>query len=472
MMVRTARFTYTENFSTVIPGFTPEAKLMGLSEGFAAPGWEFVAGFQPDSRWLDDAASKGWISNRPELNQQVTRNYSQAFDASVSIEPFTDFKVELTLNKQYTRNSTELFKDQNFLLTPDAVDFQHRAFRELGSYSVSFFTLNTLFDEDINGMFARYENYRPIISDRLGIQAGNSDEHAKDGSGYRYGYGKFHQEVLVPAFISAYEDSDPNKAKLDVFKTNPAINWRLNYNGLSKIGPLKKIFSSIQITHGYKNTLTVNSYNTDIFFDQAAPFTIDTLNYNYIARYEIPQIVITEQLSPLLGVDVKLKNDMTFKVDYKKSRTLALSFMDYQLAETRSTGFTIGFGYRMKNVNIAFLTGTKNNKSRSKKGSTPDPAAPAPPKGGAGQQANDLTFKFDFDLRDDITINHRLEQVDEAVPTRGARTISINPSVDYALNRRLSLRVFTDYRKTVPKTSQSFPITTVTAGVAIKFSLN
>jgi len=171
-------------------------------------------------------------------------------------------------------------------------------------------------------------------------------------------------------------------------------------------------------------------------------------------------------------VDVKLKNDMTFKVDYKKSRTLALSFMDYQLAETRSTGFTIGFGYRMKNVNIAFLTGTKNNKSRSKKGSTPDPAAPAPKSGGAGQQANDLTFKFDFDLRDDITINHRLEQVDEAVPTRGARTISINPSVDYALNRRLSLRVFTDYRKTVPKTSQSFPITTVTAGVAIKFSLN
>jgi len=472
MMLRSARFTYTENFSTVIPGFTPEAKLMGLSEGFAAPGWAFVAGFQPDSKWLDDAAQQGWITQRPELNQQVTRNYSQAFDASASIEPFTDFKIELTLNKQYTRNSTELFKDQDFLLDPNAVDFQHRAFRELGSYSVSFFTLNTLFDEDINSMFTRYENYRPVISDRLGIEAGNVDQHTKDGAGYRYGYGKFHQEVLLPAFISAYENSDPSKAKLDVFKTNPAINWRLNYNGLSKIGPLKKIFASIQITHGYKNTLTVNSYNTDLFFEPAAPYTIDTLNYNYIARYEIPQVVITEQLSPLIGVDIKLKNDMTFKVDYKKSRTLAMSFIDYQLAETRSTGFTIGFGYRMKNVNIGFLTGTKNNKSRTKKPAPgADPAPPPAPKGGA-QQANDLTFKFDFDLRDDITINHRLEQVDEAVPTRGARTISINPSVDYALNRRLSLRVFTDYRQTVPRTSQSFPITTVTAGVAVKFSLN
>ncbi|MEQ1744543.1 MAG: cell surface protein SprA [Saprospiraceae bacterium] len=471
MMLRSARFTYTENFSTVVPGFTPDAKLMGLSEGFDAPGWAFVAGFQPESSWLDDAARQGWITHRPELNQQVTRNYSQAFDASASIEPFTDFKVELTVNKQFSRNSTELFKDQIFRLDPDSVDFQHRAARDMGSYSVSYFTLNTLFDDDLNGMFARYESYRPIISDRLGIEAGNTDPHAKD-PGYRYGYGKFHQEVLIPAFLAAYKNDDPNKINLGVFSTLPAINWRLNYNGLSKVGKLKDIFASIQITHGYKNTLTVNSYNTDLFYDQNVPYTIDTLNYNYVARYEIPQVVITEQFTPLIGIDVKLKNDMTFKVDYKKSRTLAMSFMDYQLAETRSTGFTIGFGYRMKNVNIGFLTGNKKSKSRGKKATT-DPTTPPPaaPRSG-GQQANDLTFKFDFDLRDDITINHRLEQVDEAVATRGSRIISINPSIDYALNSKLSLRVFTDYRQTIPKTSQSFPITTITAGVAVKFSLN
>lgn len=472
MMVRKARFTYSENLSSVIPGFTPDVKLMGLSEGFAAPGWDFVAGLQPGTKWLDDAAAKGWITQRPELNQQVTRNYTQNFDAAVTVEPFSEFRIELSANQQYSRNNTELFKDQNFLLDPNAVDFQHRAYRDLGSFTVSYFTMKTLFNNDINGLFARYEDYRLIVSDRLATQSGNADQHAKDGPGYRYGYGKIQQEVLLPSFIAAYSDTDPNTTDLDVFKTRPAVNWRLSYNGLSKIGKLDKVFASIQITHGYKNTLTVNSYNTDIFFDQAVPFTIDTLNYNYIARYEIPQVVINEQFSPLLGIDVKLKNDMTFKVDYKKSRTLAMSFIDYQLAETRSTGFTVGFGYRMKNVNIPFLQGKKKTKSRAKK--TTDPAAPTPqaPRGGGGQQANDMTFKFDFDLRDDLTVNHRLDQLDDAVPTRGARTISINPSVDYALNRRLTLRLFTDYRKTVPKTSQSFPITTVNAGVAVRFSLN
>jgi cell surface protein SprA len=129
----------------------------------------------------------------------------------------------------------------------------------------------------------------------------------------------------------------------------------------------------------------------------------------------------------------------------------------------------------MKNVNIPFLTGKKKGQpakkknSKSKKKTTPPtPGAPA----GGANQGNDLTFKFDFEVRDDITTNHLLDSPNQAIPTRGSRTVSINPAVEYALNKRLKLRLFTDYRKTVPKTSQSFPITTVNSGVTVQFSLN
>lgn len=473
MLIRRARITYSENYSTVVPGFTPEPKLMGLSEGFTAPGWAFVAGVQPRSSWLDEAAANGWITQRPELNQQVMRNYTQNIDAGITVEPFRDFRVEVTANRQYTRNSTELFKDTISSLDPNAVYFDHRAQRDLGSFTVSYFSLKTLFNNDINGLFARYQSYRPIISRRLGVEAGNTDPHDVD-QGYTKGFGRIQQQVLIPAFVAAYTESDPKTVNLDLFKTKPAPNWKLNYNGLSKVGNLGKVFSSIQISHGYKSTLTVNSYNTDIFYDPKNPTTVDQLNANYIARFEIPQVVINEQLAPLFGMDVKLKNDMTFKFDFKKSRTLAMSFIDYQLAETRSSGYSAGFGYRLKNVNIGFLTGKKAKKSKNRARKTPAPGAkpPVPPAGGTGQQANDMNFKFDFEVRDDITVNHRLDQLEEAVPTRGARTISINPSVEYALNKRLSLRLFTDYRKTVPKTSQSFPITTINAGITVQFKLN
>ena len=475
MLIRKGRFTYSENFNTVVPGFTPDTKLMGLSEGFSAPGWAFVAGIQPGSNWLDEAGRNGWITHRPELNQQVTRNYTQNLDAGLTIEPFQDFRIELTANKQYTRNGTELFKDQDFNLDPTATQFEHRAQRDIGSYTVSYFAMNTLYSNDLNGLFDRYEQYRQVISQRLGVETGVTDPHESD-QGYAKGYGKIQQQVLLPAFIAAYSDADPNTVGLDIFKTRPAINWKLNYNGLSKVGNLSKVFASVQISHGYKSTLTVNSYNTDIFYDPSNPYTIDPLNANYVARYEIPQIVITEQLQPLLGVDIKLKNEMTFKTDFKKSRTLAMSFIDYRLAETQSESYTVGFGYRIKDVQIGFLTSkkAKKAKSKSKKKPATESAAGTRPAAGAGggSQANDLNIKFDFEIRDDITINHQLDQLVEAIPTRGARTIAINPSVEYALNRRLKLRLFTDYRKTVPKTSQSFPITTLSSGVTVQFQLN
>ena len=170
---------------------------------------------------------------------------------------------------------------------------------------------------------------------------------------------------------------------------------------------------------------------------------------------------------------------MSFRLDFKKSRTLQMSFINYQLTETNRTGYTVGFGYRMKNVNIPFLTGKKakktasksKSKAKSKKtkpGSAPIPGTPS----GSGTQANDLNLKFDFDYIDDLTVNHSLNQQDISQPTRGSRTITINPQAEYALNRRLKLRLFADYRKIIPKTSQSFPTTTFNGGLTIQFSLN
>ena len=72
----------------------------------------------------------------------------------------------------------------------------------------------------------------------------------------------------------------------------------------------------------------MSQYNTDLFFDPKVQVK-DEINQNYIARFEIPQVVINESFQPLFGLDVKFKNGMTAKADFKKSRTLAMSFVDY-----------------------------------------------------------------------------------------------------------------------------------------------
>ena len=155
-----------------------------------------------------------------------------------------------------------------------------------------------------------------------------------------------------------------------------------------------------------------------------------------------------------------------------------MSFVDYNLNETKSTGYAGGFGYRIKNVDIPILTGSKKGKgktssSKKKKSKKKDDTAPAPPGPGAGSstsQSHDMNIKFDFDYRDDITLVHSFIR-NQAQPSRGSTSISLNPSVDYQLNSRLSLRLFADYRRTIPKTSQSFPITTLNSGITVQFKL-
>jgi cell surface protein SprA len=450
---------------------------LGMSEGFVAPGLPFIAGFRPTDQWVREASDREWISQRPELNQQFTRNFSQNLDAALTIEPFTDFRIEVSAQRQFSRNNSQLYKDQSFPIVPDSIDFQTRGDRDMGQLTVSYFALNTLYNRNLYGLFDRFADNRAIISNRLGVQNGNTNPHQNDGPGYVNGYGKVQTDVLMPAFLAAYTGKDPVTQSLNVFNTLPKPNWKLSYNGLQKVGNLGDIFSSINITHGYKSTLTMNSYQTDIFYDAKNPQQLDTLNFNYVARYEIPQLTISEALQPLLGIDIKTKGGMTARVDMKKSRTLALSFVDYNLVESNTEAYTFGFGYKIKKVNIPFLTGQK--KKKGKKKTTADESKIDNILGGGARkgrssgsgEAQDLTFKFDFEYRDDITVNHRLDVSRDPVATRGTRTISINPSVDYNISSRLKLRLFTDYRRTVPKVSSAFPITTLNTGVTVQFSL-
>ena len=105
-MIRKGRLNYDQSYSTIIPGFTPQPKLLGLSEGFDAPGWEFIAGLQPDIRELDlnDPSRRdkslgfleensSWVTSDVRLNQPVIQNYNERFNASLSLEPFGDLRL-------------------------------------------------------------------------------------------------------------------------------------------------------------------------------------------------------------------------------------------------------------------------------------------------------------------------------------------------------------------------------------------
>ncbi|MEZ4958433.1 MAG: cell surface protein SprA [Saprospiraceae bacterium] len=482
MAIRKARATYQEDYSTVVPGYLNDSEILGMNN-FDSPGWDFIAGWQPNIKQQDYYTSKDWlysnwtwITGDQLLNQPVTQNYSQTLDLKVTVEPLPDLRIDIEGNRNKTENHSEFFRRDTIFNTEEErfqEEWKHLIPKQFGSYTMSYMAINTLFNDDLTGLFNEFSGNRVIIARRLGT--GTHEDPIQAAQGYPQGYGRSQQNVVIPAFIAAYTGQDPNTIKISdnyindiVIKSIPRPNWRLTYN-LSKLKPLSDIFQSFTINHGYKGTLTVNSFNTNLQYSFEAP----TSNRNqstldYYTRVEVPDLVIQESFSPLIGADMRLKNDISLKAEYKTSRTLRLEMIASRLHETKGTELTIGAGYKLKEVKFAFLAPKKKKKAKPKKDAPPSTNRPG---ARAGQNnAGDLDITFDFSLRDDITTIHELE-TDLEEPSRGNRTLSILPQATYQLNKQLSIRLFFDYRRNVPKTSQGFPTTNIRSGVTIRFTL-
>jgi cell surface protein SprA len=257
---------------------------------------------------------------------------------------------------------------------------------------------------------------------------------------------------------------------------------------------LRDVFQNISITHGYKSTLTTNSFRTSPFYDPAKPQQTRVENkYDYYPQYDIPSVVISEQFAPLLGIDASLKSGATFGIQYRKSRNLALSISDSRMQESKVSEIQLKFGHRLKNIYIEFLDFDIEKKMMSKEKAKrlkeeekkkkaeekekaltekKDPNAPKKKREPKPKKGNDLVINFDLSFRDDQTENHLFGAGAGDIPARGSQTMRISPSVTYTVNKLLDLRFFIDYNRTIPYTSAAFPSTTGTGGFVITYKLN
>ncbi len=450
---------YTQNYGTTLPGFMPHSEILGLNTATAAPGFDFIFGYQPTYKWMDSISRLGYLSTATSLNYLFLQTNSEVLDVRANFEPIKDFRLDVNLNKNYSKNHSEYFK--NTLTVEDPL-FEHINAVDAGSFSISYSIMGTVFEKldpkEVSATFKEFEANREIISNRWQTEENtvySNDIFYNPLTGtflpsYAEGYGPYSQDVLIPAFLAAYTGKSANDVSLNPFSQTPKPNYRITYNGLSKLPGFKKLFSSFTITSAYSSTLSLNSFATDLDFDgnyYVYAHVVDTLSGNFITLYDIPNILINESLSPLIGFDVTWINGITSKFDFKKSRTLTMSFIDYQLTQIHSTEFTIGAGYKMSGFTFPFKI-----------------------KGRRPNLENDLTFKFDLSFRDDITTNFRLDQ-DLNEPTGGLTSITISPTIDYVVNDRFNIQLYFDRQVTDPKISNSYKITSTNAGVKIRFSL-
>ena len=427
------------------------------------PGVGFVAGLQPDlSTWLTE--NQSILNPSPNFNDEISQSRQQNIDLRIALEPFKDFDIDIDFKKTYRRDHVEVFKNKSTNFS-ELEFIGGLASYDIGSFEVSNMGLNTLFMNN-DTLYSNFMKFREIISENLPQPTGSAGEdHSDEWANYAKGYGPNHYDVSVPAFLAAYTDKDPlsisNSITDDVSKLSylPKPNWSVRYDGLSKLEMFKDIFTSFTINHSYKGSMQVNRFNTTLEYSEKDIYQISPVNDNYFSRIQIPAIVITDQFSPLIGVSVKTKNEMTFEAEWRKSRQLGLSLED--LREQNASEIRFGFGYTIKN----FRANKKKKKKRKrgqkkevkddKKSGTLAGGGKNKKGGVKNNRGKTLTINFDFSIIDNIELIYEVAQGVAPQINSGQRTVQISPSVDYDVNENLTMRFFLDYNDSRSKATVS-----------------
>ncbi len=444
-MVKTISGTYSETNGISLPGFTPKPDFIGQdwnhSSGVNAPGLAFLFGDQADIRI--PAVRNRWLTYDTTLNAFYTRTKMQNLSVRATIEPVRSFKIEISGNRNYTLNVNE-----NFRYVQSSDNFESLFRTETGNFSISYLTWSTHFVKDANNYSNK--NFQEFVRNRQNMSqflASQNPNTTTSDTGYASGYGPSQPEVLTYAFLSAYSGRSPSAKLTKQFPTIPLPNWRVTYDGLSKLKFFQKFLQSLTLSHGYRSIYSINSFNRNLLYKEQGNYASnrDTLT-NFIPRFDIQQITISEQLAPLIGIDMTWKNSLQTRFEIKRDRTLTLAYSNIQVTEVRGTEYTVGLGYKFKKVVLPIRLG--NGKKLS----------------------NDLNVRIDVNLRDNKTI---LRKVIEGTnqPSAGTKTLGVKISADYPVNDRFNVRAFYDYNANNPFVSSSYPTSNTNFGISIRFTL-
>ncbi|CAL2090197.1 T9SS translocon protein precursor SprA [Tenacibaculum sp. 190524A02b] len=449
--VKRAKISYSQNNGTLLQGYRPSIGFLGRNSysGGMAPTFGFVFGSQTDI--LRTAIDNGWLVTRNQndpndeyFNKNYGKTSNKKLDYTISVKPFKDLTIDFRGNRIKTSNLTQqldvVLKNGVTDITNPTNFEQNREIRafESGNYSISHFMLGTMFT---NGetLYQNFRNYRSTIATRLHAQSGLP-------SNTNGAYQLNGQQVMLPAFIAAYSGNDPNSVDTGIFKNIPIPNWTLRYNGLMKFKWFKKNFSSFAVTHGYKSSYTIGDYTNNLQYGTADNPGVNTAK-NYQSQLLISSATLIDEFSPLIKVDFRMKNSLSFKGEIRRDRSLTLNFNNNTLTDINGTEYIIGFGYKIRDVK--FVTRFTGKKETLK---------------------GDINLRADISLRDNLTLIRSVDEDNNQV-TGGERLFGIKFLADYNLSKNLTASFYYNHQTFNYAISTTFPRQSINAGINLVYNL-
>jgi cell surface protein SprA len=460
MSVRNVSFNYSVTDGILLPGFNGETSLVGM-EKFGAPSFNFVSGGQnydllgrptdlwgADSSYAQYASNRNWLVENSDINTQHTVMHTQNYSLKSTLQPFKDFSINLSMNRTYSENQNSFYRWIDDSTNVNGGDWGYQNPQDIGNLNFTTITWATAFQKMDSTYFSQtFQNMRDTRTYVSGLLA---EEEGTDvnPSGYSDGYGSNQQDVLIGSFLAAYTGKGTGDKLTNVFKMIPLPNWDIRYDGLAKFKFMKKYVRNFTLKHAYRSSVSLSNFQTNLAARGNNGEHLRDNSFNYISDNQIQSVTITEQFSPFLGVDATWivgKNGLITKLEYKRSRSIALNIANFQISEMVGKEWVIWTVYKFSDIKMPFKFMGKTPKS-------------------------DLNFRFDLSVRNNLTVSRNIiENTQQA--TSGQKMYSIKSSLDYDLGKNLNVSVYFDRVVNTPVLSTAYKTANTRTGIALRFNL-
>lgn len=432
--VKNARVNYTENSGTFLPGYAPTVGFLGRDSynGGLAPTFGFVFGSQVDIK--QRAVENGWLVSRgvddPYYNKTFNKTHLNKLEGSITMKPAPSLNIDLRGNRTYSNIATQQLDVVDNVLNTDA------PLQEYGNFSISYNMLGSVFSDDVDN-FDKFKANRDIIAQRLASDAGQPID----------GFGNTSQQVLLPAFLAAYSGKDASEISLSAFRSVPIPSWNITYKGLMKINFFKQNFRSFTLSHTYNSLYSITSFSSNLEYNANDPYADRDIIGNYFNETLFTNVNIIEAFSPLLKVDMKMKNSVSFIGVINKDRGMTLNFNNNTVTQIKGIEYVFGVGYRIRDLGMNVKFGGQLKRLKG-----------------------DLNMRLDVALRDNKTIISDID-IDNNQVTGGQRLLSIKFLADYALSRSLTAAFYFDQSASKYAISTTFPRQSISTGLSVRYVL-
>lgn len=445
MMVRSVNASYRHGDVLELQGFMPNTGFFG--QNGSAPGYDFTFGFFNTDNYLNKAYDKEWMLQDTNVVNPIIHTVTQDFQIKTQLEPFTGLKVDL--NGAWAKSkSTEIY-----------YMFDGRPETYGGTYTRTHMAIRTAFrSPSLNSKtFDDFLKNKKIIQSRVRKDFMSKMEDAN----LPYDPGRVYVnensgDVLIPAFLSAYSGQSASSVSLDLLPNVLAIlpNWKVTYDGISRLPYIRDHFKSVNLNHAYKCTYNVNAFAsqtnwTPVVSNYGYSVCEDYSDFDVVAGEDyIGSVNINEAFNPLFGVDASLKNSLSFKVEFRKSRTAQLDVPGNQIVESYSKEYVFGTGYRIDDFGM--IINLNNNKQKKVK--------------------NDLNLRLDISFKN---TDAYIRVIDEEYSqlSNGLKSFIIKFSAEYVFSEMLNIRFYYDRTASTPKVSQGYPTVNSDFGLGFRFLL-